>query len=269
VSDIHPSAIVDPAAHIAGNVRIGPGAVVGAGVSLGEGCELGAHTVIEGSSRIAPGCRIFHGAVIGTEGQHTNIEGAEGGVEIGAGTVIREMATVHRSIEEGGLTQIGEKCYLMVQAHVAHDCTLGDEVILTNATTLGGYVEIGDRAFVTGFVGIHQFIRIGEGVMLTGPAAVRKDVPPFTMTDGNPPKVRSLNLVGMRRSGISSQVRGHLKEAYRIVFEDSKSVEEALARIEAEIPAGREVRSVVDFVRSSKRGIYRGGDRPPPPEVSE
>jgi len=257
VSDFHSSAIVDPAALIGKSVRIGPGTVVGDAVSLGDGCEIGAHVVIEGPSKIGPGCRIFHKAVIGAEGQHTGIEGVGGGIEIGAGTVIREMATVHRSIEEGGLTRIGEECYLMVQAHVAHDCILGDQVILTNATSLGGHVEIGDCTFISGFVGIHQFVRIGEGAILTGPCAVRKDVLPFTMTDGNPPRVRGLNAVGMRRIGISSKVRDNLKEIYRIIFEESKSVEEALARIKFKTLVGREVASVVEFVGSSKRGFYR------------
>jgi UDP-N-acetylglucosamine acyltransferase len=258
VSEIHPSAFVDPAASLGADVRIGPAAVVGAGVSLGDGCEIAAHAVIEGPTKIGPGCRIFSGAVVGMEAQYTGLEGPGGGIEIGAGTVIREGATVHRSFEEGGITRIGENCYLMVQAHVAHDCLLGDRVIMTNSTALSGHVEIADGVFISGFVGIHQFVRIGEGVFLTGPTAVRKDIPPFTNLDGNPPRVRGLNNVGMRRSGISAEVRGHIKAAYRIIFEEEATVDKALARVEADISAGREVKSVIDFLRSSKRGIYRG-----------
>jgi UDP-N-acetylglucosamine acyltransferase len=259
VSTIHPAAHVDPKASIGDDVCVGPGAVIGPDVQLGDGCEIGAHVVIEGQAELGPGCRIFPSAVIGTEGQYTNLDGPGGRVVIGARTVVREMATVHRSIKEDGLTQVGESCYLMVLSHVAHDCILSDRVILTNSTSLSGHVEVGNDVFITGLVGIHQFVRIGEGVILTGPSAVRKDIPPFTNADGNPPVIRGLNTIGLRRTGVSAEVRGHLKQAYRILFDEAKIVEDALGRIEEELPLGREIQSVLDFMRSSERGIYRGG----------
>lgn len=259
MNTIHPAAHVNPEASLGEDVRIGPGAVIGPAVRLGDGCEIGAHAVIEGLVEVGPGCRIFPSAVIGTEGQYTNLDGPGGSVVIGARTVVREMASIHRSIKEDGVTQIGQECYLMALSHVAHDCILGDRVILTNSVSLSGHVEVGDGAFITGLVGIHQFTQVGEGVLLTGPCAVRKDVPPFTNTDGNPPLVRGLNTVGLRRSGVSAAVRGHLKQAYRILFGEAKTVEDALSRIEAELPLGREIQSVIDFIRSSERGIYRGG----------
>ncbi len=261
MSEIHPAAFVDPGAEVSEGTRIGPGAVVGPGVKLGEGCEVGAHAVLEGRIDIGSGCRIFPGAVIGTEAQFAGGGGGGGGggVEIGANTVVREMVTIHRSLEEGSATRIGENCYLMIQAHVAHDCLLGDRVILTNSTALSGHVEVGDGAFISGFVGIHQFVRIGEGAILTGPSAVRQDVLPFTNTDGNPPAVRGLNTIGLRRSGVSAEVRSHLKKAYHILFEEPKTSAEAAGRIEAEVPLGREIDSVVEFIRAAKRGFYRGG----------
>jgi UDP-N-acetylglucosamine acyltransferase len=260
VSEIHPAAFVDPGAEVGEGARIGPGAVVGPGARLGEGCEVGAHAVLEGRVDIASGCRIFPGAVIGTEAQFVGGEGgAGGGVEIGANTVVREMVTIHRSLEEGSATRIGEDCYLMVQAHIAHDCLLGDRVILANWTGLSGHIEVGSGAFISGYVGIHQFVRIGEGAILTGPAAVRQDVLPFTNTEGNPPMVRGLNTIGLRRSGVSAEVRSNLKKAYHILFEDSKTTAEAADRIEAEVPLGREINSVVEFARVAKRGFYRGG----------
>ncbi len=258
MSEIHPSASIDSGATVGEGVCIGPGAVVGAGVLLGDGCEVGAHVVIEGPTEIGPGCRIFHGAIIGTEGQYVTLEGEGGRVEVGAKTVIREGATINRSILEGGLTRVGEGCYLMVQSHVAHDCLLGDRVILTNATALSGHIEIGNDVFITGFTAIHQFVRIGDGVILTGPTAVRKDVLPYTKTDGNPPEVRGLNSIGLRRMGVSAEVRGHLKRAYRILFQESKTVEEAIGQIESELPVGREIKTVVDFLRNSERGVCRG-----------
>ena len=259
MSTIHAAAHVNPDASLGEDVCVGPGAVIGPSVRLGDGCEVGAHVVIEGLVEVGPGCRIFPSAVIGTEGQYTNLDGPGGSVVIGARTVVREMATIHRSIKEGGVTKVGEECYLMALSHVAHDCILSDRVILTNSVSLSGHVEVGWGAFITGLVGIHQYARVGEGVLLTGPAAVRKDVPPFTNADGNPPVVRGLNAIGLRRNGVSAEIRGHLKQAYRILFEDSKTVEVALCRIEAALPLGREIQSVIDFTRSSERGIYRGG----------
>lgn len=254
----HPAAHVDSQAKIGLNVTIGPGAFVGADVELGDRCEIGANVVISGPTSIGPGCRIFPGAVIGLEGQVVNLEGDGGGIEVGPGTVVREMATVHRSIYKEQVTRVGSECYLMVQSHVAHDCQLGDRVILTNATTLGGHVEVGNDSFITGFVAIHQFVCIGEGVMLTGPSPVRKDVPPFSLVADNPPRVRGLNMVGLRRRGVSSEIRGHLKRAYRILYEEAKTAAEAADQIESELPLGREIQSVIEFIRSSKRGVYEG-----------
>jgi UDP-N-acetylglucosamine acyltransferase len=187
-----------------------------------------------------------------------NSEGKGGGVEIGPRTVVREMVTVHRSIHEGEMTRVGEECYLMTQSHVAHDCELGDRVILVNWVGLSGHVEVANDCFITGYVGIHQFVRIGEGVILTGPNAVRKDVPPFTLVDGNPPRVRGLNAVGLRRRGVSAEVRALLKKAYQILFQEAKTIAEGADRIEAELMLGSEIKSVVGFVRGSKRGIYQG-----------
>ena len=258
MSGIHPAAHVDSESIIGKNVAVGPGAVIGAGVELGEDCEIGAHAVLEGPAVIGAGCRIFPGAVVGTEAQMVALEVRGGGVEIGPGTVIREMVTIHRSIHEDKVTRIGEECYLMTQAHVAHDCLLGDRVILANWIGLSGHVEVGNDSFISGYVGIHQFVRVGEGVMLTGPNAVRKDVPPFATVDGNPPRVRGLNMVGLRRRGVSAEVRGHLKRAYQLLAHETKSIAEGVARIEAELPLGREIKSVIEFAKASKRGIYLG-----------
>lgn len=258
MSQIHPSAHVDPGATLAPGVRVGPGAVVGAGVKLGEECEVGPYAVLQGPVVLGPGCRVFSGAVVGTEAQVVKPQGPGGGIEIGAGTVLREMVTVHRSMYEGKKTRVGADCYIMVGAHVAHDCLLGDRVLLSNGVTLGGHVKVGDDCFVTNFIGVHQFVHIGSGVLLAGPSGVRKDVPPYTTVEGDPPRVRGLNVVGLRRRGVSAEVRGHLKRAYRILFQEAKTAEEAAARIEAELPPGREIQTVIQFIRSSERGLYHG-----------
>ncbi len=256
MSQIHPASHVDSKAAIGENVVIGPGAFVGAGVELGDGCEIGAHTILEGPAIIGAGCRIFPGAVVGTEAQMVTQEGRGGGIEIGPGTVVREMVTLHRSIHEGKATRVGAGCYFMTQAHVAHDCLVGDRVILTNSVALSGHVEVGDDAFISFCVGIHQFVRIGEGVMIGGPMGIRKDVLPFAMLGGHVPRVRGLNMVGLRRRGVSAEVRGHLKRAYRILFHEAKTMAEGADQIEAELPLGREIKSVVEFARTSKRGVY-------------
>ncbi len=258
MSEIHPAAHIDPRAVIGENAVIGPGAAIGAGVELGDDCEVGPHAVLEGPAVIGAGCRIFPAAVIGTEGQMVDLEGSGGGIEIGPGTVVREMVTIHRSIHEDKVTRVGEGCYLMTQSHVAHDCQLGDRVILANWIGLSGHVEVGNDSFLSGYVGVHQFVRVGEGVLLTGPNAVRKDVAPFTAVDGNPPRVRGLNMVGLRRRGVSGEVREHLKRAYQILFRETKTVADGMDRIEAELPLGREIKSVVEFARASKRGVYPG-----------
>ncbi|MBI2131437.1 MAG: acyl-ACP--UDP-N-acetylglucosamine O-acyltransferase [Candidatus Tectomicrobia bacterium] len=246
MSRIHPSAHVDPGAILAPGVRVGPGAAVGAGVCLGEDCEVGAHTILEGPAVLGPGCRVFPGAVIGAEAQVVKLKGPGG------------AATIHRSMHEGKTTRVGAGCYLMVGSHVAHDCQVGDRVILSNGITLGGHVEVGDDCFVTNFIGVHQFVRIGPGVLLAGPSGVRKDVPPYTTVEGHPPRVRGLNVVGLRRREVPAEVRAHLKRAYRILFQEAKTAAEAAARIEAELPAGREIQTVIQFIRSSERGIYQG-----------
>jgi len=258
VSLIHPSAHVDPGADLAPGVRIGPGAVVGAGVRLGEECEVGAHAVLEGPAVLGPGCRLFPGVVIGTEGQVTPLTGPGGATEVGAGTVLREAVTVHRSMYAGKTTRVGAGCYLMVGSHVAHDCQLGDRVIFANGVAIGGHVKVGDDGVFSGLVAVHQFVQIGPGVMIGGPCGVRKDVPPYTTVEGDPPRVRGLNVVGLRRRRVSAEVRAHLKRAYRILFQEAKTAAEAAARIEAELPAGREIQTVVEFIRSSERGLYHG-----------
>ena len=258
MSLIHPAAHVDPAVVLGPGVRIGPGAVVGAGVRLGEECEVGPHAVIEGPAVIGPRCRIFAGAAVGAEPQVVKPQGPGGGVEIGAGTVLREAVSVHRSMYEGKVTRVGGECYLMVGAHVAHDCQVGDRVIFTNGIALGGHVQVGDDAFIAHCAGVHQFVHIGPGVLITGPSGVRKDVPPYTTVEGNPPRVRGLNVVGLKRRGVSAEVRGHLKQAYRILFQGAGTAAEAAARIEAELPPGREIQTVVQFIRSSERGLYHG-----------
>lgn len=258
MSDIAPTASIDPKAELGERLKIGPGAFVGANVTLGDGCEIGPNAVVHGPAALGEGCRIFPGAAVGLEAQVVGLGPESGGVEIGARSVIREMATVHRSMRPGRSTTMGEKCYIMVGAHVAHDCRVGDEVILTNHCSLAGHVEVGSRCFISHFVGAHQYVRIGEGSIVVGPSAVRKDAPPFVKVLGEPPRVAGLNVVGLRRSGVSAEARDGIKSAYKALFGASGEMARKIEQIEAQAPLGAEVRAVLEFVRNSERGIYQG-----------
>ena len=258
MNDIAPTSHIDPEARLGRDLKIGPGAFVGANVILRDGCEIGQNATVQGPAVIGEGCRIFPNAVVGLEAQVVDLPQDSGGVEIGAGTTIRETATVHRSMHPDQNTTIGRKCYIMVGAHVGHDCHVGDEVILVNHCSLGGHAEVGSNSFISNFIGVHQRMRIGEGVILVGPIAVRKDAPPFVKMAGAPFRVVGLNVVGLRRRGVSAEVRAEIKRAYGILFNEPGTIAQKIEKIEAQAPLGAEIQSVVEFVRNSKNGIYQG-----------
>ncbi len=258
MNDIAATAHIDPEADLGPGVRVGPGAFVGAGVSLGADCEIGPNASVLGPARVGAGCRIFPGAVVGAEAQVVGLGPVSGGVEIGPGTIVRETATIHRSMYPEQNTVIGQRCYVMVGAHVGHDCRVGDEAILVNHCSLGGHVQVGRGCFLSNFVGVHQHVHVGEGSIAVGPAALRKDVPPFVKMAGNPPRVVGLNVVGLRRRGVSAEVRAHLKSAYHVLFDEAGVMAEKVEKISARVPLGAEIQSVIDFVQNSGRGIYQG-----------
>ncbi|MCE2451970.1 MAG: acyl-ACP--UDP-N-acetylglucosamine O-acyltransferase [Nitrospinae bacterium] len=258
MNDIAPTSHIHPEAQLGQDLQIGPGAFVGADVIVRDGCEIGQNATIQGPAVIGERCRIFPNAVIGLEAQVVDLQSDSGGVEIGAGTIIRETATIHRSMHQGQNTIIGRKCYIMVGAHVGHDCRVGDGVIMVNHCSLGGHVEVGNNSFISNFIGVHQRMRVGEGVILVGPVAVRKDVPPFVKMAGAPFRVVGLNVVGLRRRGVSAEARADIKRAYGILFNEPGTMAQKLEKMEAHESLGAEIRSVVEFVRNSKNGIYQG-----------
>ncbi|MDE0331276.1 MAG: acyl-ACP--UDP-N-acetylglucosamine O-acyltransferase [Nitrospinae bacterium] len=258
MNEIAPTSHIDSKAQLGQELKIGPGAFVGADVILRDGCEIGANVIIEGPAVIGEGCRILSNAVIGLEAQVVDLQSDSGGVEIGTGTIIRETATIHRSMYQGQNTIIGKNCYIMVGSHVGHDSHVGDEVILVNHCSLGGHVEVGDNCFISNFIGVHQRMRIGEGAILVGPIAVRKDVPPFVKMAGYPFRVAGLNVVGLRRRGVSAEVRAEIKRVYGILFNEPGTMAQKIDKLEAQAPLGAEIQSVVEFVRDSKNGIYQG-----------
>jgi UDP-N-acetylglucosamine acyltransferase len=259
--NIHPTAIVHPKAELGVEVSIGPYAVIGEHVSLGDGTSVGPHAVIDGWTTIGKGCDIGVGAVLGGAPQDLKYRGQRTLLHIGDQTCIREYVTVHRSAEEGKATSIGSHVFLMGYTHVAHDCRLGDHVIMVNYAGLSGYVEVEDRAFISGHNAVHQFVRIGFLAMVSGSSRVVKDIPPFMIAEGNPTRIRGLNVVGMRRLGYPPQMRAEIRRAYGLLYRSGLNHAQAIERMHQDGLAGEEVQRLIAFVKSAKRGIC-GGARP-------
>jgi UDP-N-acetylglucosamine acyltransferase len=256
--DVHPTAVVHRGAALGAGVRIGPYAVVGDGVCLGEDVEVGPHAVLEGRCEVAPRVRIFAGAIIGFPPQDLKFKrGTPSGVRIGADTVVREYATIHRASVEDGWTTVGSGCYIMATSHIAHDCRVGDGVILTGFSGLTGWVEVGDRAIISGLTGIHQFGKIGTLAFVSGCSRLARDVPPYFVVEGNPAHARGLNTVGLRRAGVPPDARLLLGRAYRMLYGSGQKMSDALQRIRAELGPSPYIETLVDFVSGSKRGICR------------
>ncbi len=254
---IHETAIVDPAARLGRDVRVGPFAIVGPDVTVGVGTRIGPRVLIERDTVVGSGCRIGNGAVLGTPPQDLKYTGAKTFLRIGDRTIIREFATLNRASTPQGTTLVGSDCLLMSYSHVAHDCRLGDHVVISNATAMAGHVEIGDWAFISGLVTIHQFVRIGAHSFVGGGSRISQDVPPYCTAVGNPTaKLFGLNSVGLRRRGIPSDVRRRLKGAYRILFQSSLPRAEAIERVKANSGAPcAQVACLVDFICGSQRGV--------------
>jgi len=252
---IHPTALVDPAAHLAAGVVLGPYAVVEAETAVGEATEIRAHAVVKRYTRIGAGNVVHESAVLGGEPQDLGFNDGPTGLVIGDGNRIREGVTIHRASKPGGATVVGSECYLMAYAHVAHDCRLGDRVILANNAALAGHVTIGERAFLSGGVVVHQFCRIGRLAMIGGNSKIVQDCLPFVITDGVPGRARGLNVVGLRRAGLgAAQVRA-LKEGFRLLLRSSLPLAEALDRMAAlQDPL---VDEMAAFGRASQRGFHR------------
>jgi UDP-N-acetylglucosamine acyltransferase len=265
---IHPTATVHPKAELGQDVDIGPYAVIGEHVRLGDGTRVGPHAVIDGWTTVGQHCDVGVGAVLGGAPQDLKYRGQRSFLRIGDHSCIREYVTVHRSAEEDGTTSIGSRVFLMAYTHVAHDCRLGDHVIMVNYAGLSGYVEVEDRAFISGHNAVHQFVRIGYLAMVSGASRVVKDVPPFMIAEGNPTRIRGLNVVGMRRLGLAPQARAELRQAYRLLYRSGLNVSQALERLRQAGTTGSEVQRLIAFVEAAKRGIC-GGMRPGERDVAE
>ena len=252
---IHPTAIVSPRAEIAAGVRIGPYAVVEEDVLIGEACEIASHAVIKRYTDVGRGNRIFEYAVLGGEPQDVKFKGEASRLKIGDDNLIREGVTIHRASGEGNETRVGSRNFLMIGVHIAHNCLIGDDNIFANGAALAGHITVEDHVFLSNNVGAHQFVRMGRYAMVGGKSKIVQDVLPFFTTDGNPPRVRGLNSVGLRRAGFSMDARRALKQAYQVLFRSGLALEDALHQM-AQVD-DEHVRHLVDFIRASKRGFSR------------
>jgi len=255
---IHPTAIVHPGAQLDTDVEIGPHAVIGEHVKIGKGSSIGASAVVEGWTEIGENNRIFHLCSVGAVPQDLKYKGEETYLRIGNGNTIREFATIHLGTVTGdGETTIGDNNLFMAYCHVAHDCHIGNRVVMANGATLAGHIRVEDFAILGGLCAVHQFVTVGESVMIAGGAMVGQNVPPYTMASGDRATLHGLNLVGLKRRGFSEEIIADLKKAYRILIRSGLRTEEALGRIRNEIPQSPQVAHFVEFVEKSERGICR------------
>jgi UDP-N-acetylglucosamine acyltransferase len=236
-------------------MSIHPTAIIEDNVEIGPDCEIGAYTVIKRFTRLGARNRIFEHAVIGGEPQDVKFRGEASFLEIGDDNIVREFCTLHRANGAGETTRIGSRNFFMVGVHVAHNCVIGDDNIFANEVALAGHITIEDHVFLSNGVGAHQFVRMGRHAMIGGKSKIVQDVLPFFITDGNPPRVRGVNSVGLRRSGFNEDERRALKDAYRILFRSALPLQNALQTLDE--LEDEHVAHLVDFIRGSKRGFVR------------
>lgn len=255
--NIHPTAIVSPKAKLADSVSVGPFSIISDNVTIGAGTKIGGHCVIEGNTAIGKNCEIFTGAVLGSRPQDLKFKGEKVFLEIGDNNIIREYCTLNPGTQEGGKTIIGGNNLLMAYSHIAHDCKVGNGCVLANNSTLAGHVNIEDKAVIGGIVAIHQFVRIGMLSIIGGCSKVVQDIPPYSTCDGHPARVYGLNLVGLRRKGVSGDSIKQIGRAFKIFFNSGLSVKHSLERVEKELEKTEEIVYLVNFVKSSERGLTR------------
>jgi UDP-N-acetylglucosamine acyltransferase len=252
---VHPTAIVSDDAQLAAGVEVGPFAIVGPGCDIAEGCVIGPRATLERNVRLARKVRVGIGAVLGGDPQDLKFQGEETTVEIGEGTVIREYSTINRGTSESFKTTVGRNCFIMSYVHLAHDCHLGDGVILANGVQLAGHVRIDDRAILSGLSAVHQFVRIGRHSFIGGCSRVSKDIPPFLKAVGNPVKLYGLNTVGLQRAGFDEATLRELKRAYRLLFNSDLNITQAIERAEKDLDQRPEVQELMRFLEASGRGV--------------
>jgi len=252
---VHPTAIVSESASIASDATVGPYAVIEDDVVIGPQCEIRAHAVIKRYTSLGARNRVFEHAVLGGEPQDVKFKGEKSRLEVGDENLIREFCTFHRACGERGTTRIGSRNFFMVGVHIAHNCEVGDENVFANGVALAGHITVEDHVFLSNDVGAHQFVQMGRYAMVGGKSKIVQDVLPFFITDGNPPRMRGLNSVGLRRAGFSEKSRRSLKQAYQLLFRSAIPLAEVLITLDG--VDDENVAHLVKFIRESTRGFPR------------
>jgi UDP-N-acetylglucosamine acyltransferase len=254
---IHHTAIVDAKAEIGAGAIVGPYCIIGADVTLGAGCWLQHHVTFCGPTRTGADNKFYAYCSIGQQTQDLKYRGEPTYLEIGQGNTFREFVTVNRSTTAEGKTRIGDRGNFLAYSHIGHDCTVGNEVVFSNNGTLAGHVQVDDNAVMGGLTAVHQFCRIGRFAITGGCSKIVQDVPPFMIADGNPAKIRGINMVGMERKGLSPETVKQVKEAFRIIYRLKYNTRQALEAIRKELPKTEEIGLIIDFIENSERGIIR------------
>ena len=254
---IHSNSEIDSSVDLGKDIRVGPFSTIGSGVIIGDRTEIGPNVHIESGTVVGEDCRIFHGASIGGDPQITGVRDITSSVEIGDKTTVREFVTIHRSANEGEKTIIGNGCLLMAYAHIAHDCVIGNDVVIVNATSLSGHIIVEERAFISGMIGVHQFVRFGKLSMTGGMSRIVKDIIPFSTVEGSPARLIGTNAIGLKRAGVAPAIRSGLKKAIGFIMHRELNTTQAIKKIEEEIEISDEIRYLINFVNQSDRGIIR------------
>jgi UDP-N-acetylglucosamine acyltransferase len=254
---IHPTAVIHPKAQLGANCHIGPYCVIGENVVLGADCHLHSHVVIEGHTSIGKKNEIFPFASIGLKTQDLKWKGGTTRTQIGDENTFREYVTIHSATSDGESTIVGSQNHILAYCHLAHNVVLGSHIIMSNVATLAGHVIVEDHAVIGGLAAVHQFCRVGKMSIIGGCSKVVQDVPPFMLADGNPAETRTVNKVGLERNGVSDEAQAALRQAYKILFREGLTISNALSRIESELPKLPEVLHLIQFARTSARGISK------------
>jgi UDP-N-acetylglucosamine acyltransferase len=254
-SIIHPTALIDPSAELGTGVAVGPYAIIGPQVCIGDRCRLGPRVTLHRNVRLAEDVSVGDGSILGGDPQDLKYAGEDTWVEIGSQTIIREYSTINRGTSATFKTTVGARCFIMTYVHLAHDCHVGDDVVIANATQCAGHVTIHDRAILSGLNAVHQFVTIGTYAFVGGGSRVNQDIPPYVKAVGNPMELYGLNSIGLQRAGFSGETVAALKRAYRLFFNSDLNLSQALERARSDLPAFPEVERFLAFVESSERGV--------------
>ena len=252
---IHPTALIDPTAELGRRVVVGPYSIIGPNVVVGDDCSLGPRVTLTRNVRLAERVTVGDGSILGGDPQDLKYAGEETWVEVGEGTIIREYTTINRGTTATFKTTVGARCFIMTYVHLAHDCQVGDDVVIANATQCAGHVTIHDRAVLSGLNAVHQFVTIGTFAFVGGGSRVNQDIPPYVKAVGNPMELYGLNSIGLQRAGFPGETVAALKRAYRLFFNSDLNLSQAMERARSELPPFAEVERFLAFLESSGRGV--------------